>query len=78
MLKICLFFQESEPQYAYKLYAYKKRNMYFRWMHEIPGAISETFYHGQVLESVKGARFGSQLNYGMLLRNKNAFAWKAI
>ena len=47
-------------------------------MHEIPGAISETFYHGQVLESFKGARFGSQLNYGMLLRNKNAFAWKAI
>ena len=27
MLKICLVFWESEPQYAYKLYAYKK-NMY--------------------------------------------------
>ena len=27
MLKICLFFWESEPQYAYKRYAYKK-NMY--------------------------------------------------
>ena len=27
MLKICLVFSESEPQYAYKLYAYKK-NMY--------------------------------------------------
>ena len=24
MLKICLVFWESEPQYAYKLYAYKK------------------------------------------------------
>ena len=24
MLKICLVFSESEPQYAYKLYAYKK------------------------------------------------------
>ena len=47
-------------------------------MNEIPVTINETFYHGQVLESVKGARFGSQLNYGMLLRNKNAFAWKAI
>ena len=27
MLKICLVYWESEPQYAYKLYAYKK-NMY--------------------------------------------------
>ena len=27
MLKICLVFWESEPQYAYKHYAYKK-NMY--------------------------------------------------
>ena len=25
MLKICLVFWESEPQYAYKLYAYKKK-----------------------------------------------------
>ena len=29
MLKICLVFSKSEPQYAYKLYAYKK-SMYFR------------------------------------------------
>ena len=28
MLKICLVIWESEPQYAYKRYAYKK-NMYF-------------------------------------------------
>jgi len=28
MLKICLVFWESEPQYAYKRYAYKKTNMY--------------------------------------------------
>ena len=28
MLKICLVFWDSEPQYAYKRYAYKK-NMYF-------------------------------------------------
>ena len=28
MLKICLVFSESEPQYAYKLHAYKKKNMY--------------------------------------------------
>ena len=28
MLKICLVFWESEPQYAYKLHAYKKKNMY--------------------------------------------------
>ena len=28
MLKICLVFWKSEPQYAYKLYAYKKKNMY--------------------------------------------------
>ena len=27
MLKICLGFWKSEPQYAYKFYAYKK-NMY--------------------------------------------------
>ena len=25
MLKICLGFWKSEPQYAYKLYAYKKK-----------------------------------------------------
>ena len=25
MLKICLVFSESEPKYAYKLYAYKKK-----------------------------------------------------
>ena len=25
MLRICLVFWESEPQYAYKLYAYKKK-----------------------------------------------------
>ena len=25
MLKICLVFWKSEPQYAYKLYAYKKK-----------------------------------------------------
>ena len=28
MLKICLVFWKSEPQYAYKRYAYKK-NMYW-------------------------------------------------
>ena len=27
MLKLCLVFWESEPQYAYKRYAYKKKNM---------------------------------------------------
>ena len=30
MLKICLVFWKSEPQYAYKLHAYKK-NMYFHF-----------------------------------------------
>ena len=29
MLKICLVFWKSEPQYAYKRYAYKRKNMYF-------------------------------------------------
>ena len=29
MLKICLVFWKSEPQYAYKRYAYKKKNMYY-------------------------------------------------
>ena len=38
MLKICLIFSDSEPQYAYKRYAYKK-NMYiilalYNQMHE--------------------------------------------
>ena len=28
MLKICLVFLESEPQYAYKRYAYKKKHVY--------------------------------------------------
>ena len=27
MLKICLVFLKSEPQYAYKLYAYKKKHV---------------------------------------------------
>ena len=27
MLKICLVFWESEPQYAYKSYAYKKKHV---------------------------------------------------
>ena len=27
MLKICLVFWESEPQYAYKRYAYKKKHV---------------------------------------------------
>ena len=27
MLKICLVFWKSEPQYAYKLYAYKKKHV---------------------------------------------------
>ena len=35
MLKTCLGFWKSEPQYAYKRYAYKKNNMYYE--------ISETF-----------------------------------
>ena len=34
MLKICLVFSESEPQYAYKLYAYKK-NMYLEVYHTV-------------------------------------------
>ena len=29
MLKICLVFPDSEPQYAYKLYAYKKKTCNF-------------------------------------------------
>ena len=28
MLKICLVFWESEPQYAYKRYAYKKKHVW--------------------------------------------------
>ena len=28
MLKICLVFWKSEPRYAYKLYAYKKKHVY--------------------------------------------------
>ena len=28
MLKVCLVFWKSEPQYAYKRYAYKRKNMY--------------------------------------------------
>ena len=31
MLKICLVFWESEPQYAYKRYAYKKKHVVFFW-----------------------------------------------
>ena len=37
MLKICLVFWKSEPQYAYKCYAYKK-NMYYDWVLLDPSA----------------------------------------
>ena len=29
MLRLCLVFWKSEPHYAYKRYAYKRKNMYF-------------------------------------------------
>ena len=32
MLKICLVFWKSEPHYAYKRYAYKRKNMYLMLM----------------------------------------------
>ena len=32
MLKICLVFWESEPQYAYKRYAYKKKHVFLKKM----------------------------------------------
>ena len=32
MLKICLVFWKSEPQYAYKRYAYKRKNMQYTLM----------------------------------------------
>ena len=35
MLKICLVFWKSEPQYAYKRYAYKKKHATGIWS-EIP------------------------------------------
>ena len=31
MLKICLIFWKSEPQYAYKRYAYEKKHVYDIW-----------------------------------------------
>ena len=31
MLEICLVFGESEPQYAYKRYAYKKKHVDTYW-----------------------------------------------
>ena len=30
MLRLCLVFWKSEPHYAYKRYAYKRKNMYAR------------------------------------------------
>ena len=35
MLKICLVFWESEPQYAYKRYAYKKKHVYLLVSHDV-------------------------------------------
>ena len=32
MLKICLGFWKSEPQYAYKRYAYKKKHVQEIWI----------------------------------------------
>ena len=29
MLRLCLVFWKSEPHYAYKHYAYKRKNMYY-------------------------------------------------
>ena len=36
MLKICLVFWKSEPQYAYKRYAYKRKNMYAWGVSDLP------------------------------------------
>ena len=33
MLKICLAFLKSEPQHAYKRYAYKKHVLLSQWSH---------------------------------------------
>ena len=35
MLRLCLAFWKSEPHYAYKRYAYKRKNMYYRSMYDI-------------------------------------------
>ena len=42
MLKICLVFWESEPQYAYKRYAYEK-NMYRDRKQELGTPATETW-----------------------------------
>ena len=45
MLKICLVFWESEPQYVYKRYAYKKKHVIF---YRFLGAYEErTIHHHQ-------------------------------
>ena len=40
MLKICLVFWKSEPQYAYKRYAYKKKHVYKAY--DIPVLLQQT------------------------------------
>ena len=40
MLKICLVFWKSEPRYAYKLYAYKKNNMYVNCAKLVPSYVN--------------------------------------
>ena len=45
MLKICLVFWESEPQYAYKLHAYKKKTCigFFSWI-RLVNMMPEIYY----------------------------------
>ena len=52
MLKICIVFWESEPQYAYKHYAYKK-NMYF--LSQIFFVLTYGIYFPLQLHSSEGA-----------------------
>ena len=44
MLKICLVFWKSEPQYAYKLYAYKKKHVFYHLLQFLSPNISSEYF----------------------------------
>ena len=67
MLKICLVFWESEPQYAYKRYAYEK-NMYRDRKQELGTPATETWacISNNTRKSLKGIQTNTLRD-----RNKN-------
>ena len=69
MLKICLVFLKSEPQYAYKRYAYKK-NMYSQY-HRIQRNTESGLFFNRIRKQC--THFGRFWKTGILSNIKNLY-----